>query len=176
MESYTELWHLKHIQRGSCLNWSKHRIPGSCLPGLALASLSCSMADLLGAPRKPCDLTGKTFQTTMQWKEPWTISILVTSGVWPHLLGQDSSSFFFKFYLFIFREREREGKREGEKHQCVVASHMPLTGDLACNQGTCPDWESNRRPFGSQASTQSTEPHQVWLVSSSLKGILYQRK
>ena len=24
----------------------------------------------------------------------------------------------------------------------------------------CPDWESNQRPFGSQASTQSTEAHQ----------------
>ena len=53
-----------------------------------------------------------------------------------------------------------EGEREGEKHQCVVASHMPSTGDLACNPGMCPDWELNQRPFGSQASTQSTEPHQ----------------
>ena len=34
------------------------------------------------------------------------------------------------------------------------------TGDLACNPGTCPDWESNQWPFGSQAGTQSTEPHQ----------------
>ena len=40
-----------------------------------------------------------------------------------------------------------EGEREGEKHQCVVASHMPTTGDLACNPGMCPDWESNQRPF-----------------------------
>ena len=24
----------------------------------------------------------------------------------------------------------------------------------------CPDWESNQRPFGSQASAQSTEPRQ----------------
>ena len=37
---------------------------------------------------------------------------------------------------------------------------MPPTGDLAHNPGMCPDWESNQRPFGSQASTQSTEPHQ----------------
>ena len=36
------------------------------------------------------------------------------------------------------------------KHQCVVASRAPPTGDLACNPGTCPDWESNRRPFVSQ--------------------------
>ena len=34
------------------------------------------------------------------------------------------------------------------------------TGDLARNPGMCPDWESNQRPFGLQASTQSSEPHQ----------------
>ena len=33
----------------------------------------------------------------------------------------------------------REGEREGEKHPCVVASHIPSTGDLACNPGMCPD-------------------------------------
>ena len=41
--------------------------------------------------------------------------------------------FFLIKKLFIFRERGREREQEGEKHQCVVASHMPLTGDLACN-------------------------------------------
>ena len=41
--------------------------------------------------------------------------------------------FFLRFYLFIFRERGREGEREGEKHQCVVASRAPPTGHLACN-------------------------------------------
>ena len=46
--------------------------------------------------------------------------------------------FFKRFYLFIFREKGREGKREGEKHQCVVASYMPPTGDLAHNPGLCP--------------------------------------
>ena len=35
------------------------------------------------------------------------------------------------------------GEREGEKHQCVVASHTPPTGDLAGNPGLCPDWEPN---------------------------------
>ena len=63
----------------------------------------------------------------------------------------NSHESFFK--RFIFREgRERE--REGEKHQCVVASHVPLTGDLACNPGMCPDWESNQLPFDLQAGTQ----------------------
>ena len=69
--------------------------------------------------------------------------------------------FIFKdFILFIFRQRGREGEREGEEHQCVVASHVPPTGDLACNPGMCPDWELNQRPFGLQARAQSTEPHQ----------------
>ena len=58
------------------------------------------------------------------------------------------------FHLFTFRERE------GKKHQYVVASHVPPTGDLACNPGMCLDWESNQWPFGSQAGIQSTEPHQ----------------
>ena len=37
---------------------------------------------------------------------------------------------------------------------------MPPSGDLACNPGMCPDWESNQGPFNLQAGTQSTEPHQ----------------
>ena len=42
----------------------------------------------------------------------------------------------------------------------MIASHVPFTGDLACNPGMYPDWESNHQPFGSQAGTQSPEPHQ----------------
>ena len=42
----------------------------------------------------------------------------------------------------------------------MVASHAPPTGDLACNPGLCPDWESNPQPFGLQAGAQSTEPQQ----------------
>ena len=52
--------------------------------------------------------------------------------------------FFKRFYLFTFRERGRAGEREGEKHQCMVASPVPPTGDLARNPGMCPDWESNQ--------------------------------
>ena len=55
---------------------------------------------------------------------------------------------------------ERGGERKGEKHQYVVASHMPPTGDLARHPGMRPEWESNGRPFASPASTQSTEPYQ----------------
>ena len=54
----------------------------------------------------------------------------------------------------------------------MVTSHTPPTGDLACNPGMSPDWESNRQPFSSQASTQSTEPHQPGLTYSHLTVVL----
>ena len=82
-------------------------------------------------------------------------------------------NFFKRCYLFL--ERGKEGGREWEKHQCVVASCTASTGDLARNPGMCPDWESNQRPLGSQASTQSTQPHQpghkVYLFTSWVKGV-----
>ena len=58
---------------------------------------------------------------------------------------------FLKDFIYLFfRERRREGEREGgerrregererEKHQCVVAPHVPPTGDLAHNPGMFPD-------------------------------------
>ena len=61
-----------------------------------------------------------------------------------------SNSFIFSKILFIyFLEKGKKGEREREreKHQCVVASHMPPFGDLAFNPGMCPDWESNCDPL-----------------------------
>ena len=46
--------------------------------------------------------------------------------------------YFFKDFIYLFLERGREGEREGEKHQCVVASHMDPTRDLTCNPGMGP--------------------------------------
>ena len=46
-------------------------------------------------------------------------------------------------------------------------TRVPPIGDLSCNPGMCPDWELNQRPFGSQASTPSTELHQPRLIYSS---------
>ena len=83
-----------------------------------------------------------------------TLLFLLTINVEEH---------FLRFYLFIFIEKGREGERAGEKHQCVVASCAPPTADLAHNSVMCSDWESNWRPFGSQASAQSPEPHQPGL-------------
>ena len=50
---------------------------------------------------------------------------------------------FLKKIIYLFLERGREGEREGEKHQYVVASSAPPTGDLAYNPGMYPDWETN---------------------------------
>ena len=69
------------------------------------------------------------------------------------------SQFFFKKIFYIFLDTKR-GRSEGEKHQCVVVSHTPPTGDLAHNPGMCPVWVSNQWPFALQADAQSTELHQ----------------
>ena len=71
-----------------------------------------------------------------------------------------SSRFFFflRFYLFIFREKGSQGEKEGEKHQCVVASCMPPTGDLASSPGMCSDWKLKRMTLWFAACDQPTEP------------------
>ena len=84
------------------------------------------------------------------------------------------SHFFLRFHLFRFRERGREGEREGERgegrekeRERSISVRLPIAcpqlRGLARNPGMCPDWESNQRPFGSQAGNQSTEPHQPGL-------------
>ena len=75
-----------------------------------------------------------------------------------YIMRKAGIEYFLKtFYLFIL-ERGSEGEREGEKHQSVDASCVPPTGDLSCNPGMFPDWESNWQLLCSQARTQSTEP------------------
>ena len=68
-------------------------------------------------------------------------------------------SSFFKKILFLDREGGRE-KRGRETSMWGCLSHALHWGDLAYNPGMCHDWESNLRPFISQARSQSTEPHQ----------------
>ena len=97
----------------------------------------------------------------------WKITLLSTytiEGKLPHLKRFQKIHLcsFFKDFICLFLERGREGKRG--KHQCVVASRTPPTGDLAQNPSTCPDWESNWQPSGLQAGAQSTEPHQPGII------------
>ena len=72
----------------------------------------------------------------------------------------NNRSFKKILFIYLFWIEGREGERKGEKHQCVVASQAPPTGDLAHSPGMCSDWELNLRPFGLQASTLATEPQQ----------------
>ena len=82
--------------------------------------------------------------------------------------------FFLRFYLFIFRERRREGEREGEKHQCVVASWAPPLGTWPTTQA-CALTGLNQHSFGSQAHAQSTELHQPELTELFYKISLFFR-
>ena len=81
-------------------------------------------------------------------------------------------NFLKKKIIYLFLKREGGRNKGRYKHQCVVASQAPPPRDLAHNPGMCPDWELNRWPFGSQASTQSTEPHQPGQNINVLKEIL----
>ena len=67
-----------------------------------------------------------------------TEETIINLAIIPHCLSYCIVN--YSFYLGRGREREREG----EKHQGVVASHTPPTGDLVPNPGMCPDWESNQ--------------------------------
>ena len=48
----------------------------------------------------------------------------------------DDLTFYFSkiLYLFIFREKGKEREREGEKHQCVVTSHLYPLGTWPATQ------------------------------------------
>ena len=54
--------------------------------------------------------------------------------------------FFLRFYLFLDGGKGgvKEKERQGEKRQCVVASQVPHTGNLAHNADMYPDWEWNQ--------------------------------
>ena len=51
-------------------------------------------------------------------------------------------------------------EKEGKKHQCVVASRVPPSGDLACNPGMCPDLVIQPATlwFAGQRSVQGATP------------------
>ena len=64
--------------------------------------------------------------------------------------------FFLKYFTYLERG---EGRDVWEIHGSVASCKPPTVG-LAHNPGIFPDLQSNQWPFGSQASTLSTKPHQ----------------
>ena len=88
---------------------------------------------------------------------------------------------FLSFFLFSFKEfvyflergeervKERVKNIDVHKKHWLVASCTPLTWNLACNPGMCPDQELSQWPFWLKASTQSTEPQWPGLASFLVK-------
>ena len=64
--------------------------------------------------------------------------------------------------MFLDREEEREKERERNINVWLSLTH-PLLGTWPTTQACALIWELNLQPFGSQASAQSTEPHQPGL-------------
>ena len=46
-------------------------------------------------------------------------------------------------YLLLERGEGKEKERERSIDVWLSLTHVLPTGDLACNPGLCPDWESN---------------------------------
>ena len=86
--------------------------------------------------------------------------------------GRGRQRFFKRIDLFIFREREREGEREGNLNVQLPPT-CPIVGTWPTTQAMCPDWESNRQPFGLQACAQPTELHQPGQKSDFFKELVH---
>ena len=52
---------------------------------------------------------------------------------------------FLKYFLNLFLGQREGREKERETSMCGCLLCAP-TGDLPCNPGMCPDWESNLQP------------------------------
>ena len=77
---------------------------------------------------------------------------------------------FFSDFVYLFPEVGEEKERQRSINVWMPLPHPP-SGELACNSGMCPDWESNPQSFGSQARAQSTKLHQPGQFMEHLKDI-----
>ena len=69
-------------------------------------------------------------------------------------------NFLKRFCLFIFRQKERRDKERERNINVWLPLACPLLGTWPATQACASNWVSNLQPFGSQASTQPTKPHQ----------------
>ena len=68
-------------------------------------------------------------------------------------LYQKPFKIFLKDFIYLFLERRQGREKERERNMCGCLLHSPFLGPARTQA-------SNQRPFGLQAGTQSTEPHQ----------------
>ena len=77
-----------------------------------------------------------------------------------------------KDFIYLFLDRG-EGREWEERN---ISVWLPLTPPPnwrpGRNPGMCTDWESKQPPFGSQAGTQSAEPHQPGLIMHSWHDVM----
>ena len=139
-------------QRGVGHSSAASGIPRSCHLAVVRGSVSAGNSSLENETWKGREIHTYIYTHTYMH----TFSILIYQQYITYFVSL--FFFFLRFYLFSFWE----GKR-GEKHQCVVASHTPPTGDLASNPGKCPRLGIELATVGSQAGTQSSELHQPGL-------------
>ena len=70
---------------------------------------------------------------------------------------------FSKMFLFIFREKRKRETSIG----CL--QYPPHLRTKPANRGTCPNQESNWRPFSLWDDAQLSEPHWLELLSSYIR-------
>ena len=78
---------------------------------------------------------------------------------------KETLNLFIKYFIYLFVERGEGREKERERNiNLWLPLLRPLLETWPRNPAMCPDCESNRWPFGSQAGTQSNEPHQPGLI------------
>ena len=78
------------------------------------------------------------------------------------LLFHFFTAFKKKDFIYLLLARGREKKREKQSAKCEREMDQSIASCWRSGPQPrhCCDWESNQRPLGLQAGTQSTEPHQ----------------
>ena len=139
--------------------------PKSALSGstdqMTPRSLAAAQGVSKGAPMHP---RGTPQTRGLEAPRAWRQALSEVGRSFPWGWALFSIFIYIFTMLFIFRDRRREGEREGEntgasvKHPSV-ASRTPAPGPWPTTQARAlTGFEP--APFGSQASAQSTEPHQ----------------
>ena len=89
------------------------------------------------------------------------LTLLLTLSLTPLQSSLHLAFFFFWDFIYLFLERGEGGEKGRETSMCGCPSHTPYWEPGLQPRNSNPDWESNKWPFASQSSAQSTEPHQL---------------